>query len=218
MPPTRSRPPRFPWVGDEPRKPSNLDRTGRDIVLWLTFFLICLGLGYPTLSRYDPRKTGGLFDTQEYYELVNPVPGADYSHMRFRLLIPLMARPIDGIAAGHIGTWDPVFLALLTVNAFFTATTAYLLVFDRPPASPRGSSRAARGVPVPSQFRDRESAAIRSDRFCRGLLPARHRLESAHPAPLAIALLGYAGCTREGVLRALRDFLHCGLVDRRASP
>lgn len=28
------------------------------VLTWAMFFLMCLGLGYPTLSRYDPRQTG----------------------------------------------------------------------------------------------------------------------------------------------------------------
>src|SRR6266536_568641 len=30
------------------------------LMLWLLFFAICFGLGYATLSRYDPRTTAGL--------------------------------------------------------------------------------------------------------------------------------------------------------------
>lgn len=98
------------------------------ILLWLILFLICLGLGYPTLNRYDPRQTVGLSDSRAYYELVTRGPGAVEGFPRFRVLVPLLARPVSRLAAGRIGTWEPVFLGLLTVNAFFTATTAYLLI------------------------------------------------------------------------------------------
>ena len=37
-------------------------------------------------------------------------------------------RPIYWLADGHLHTWNPVFFALLVVNSFFIATTAYLLV------------------------------------------------------------------------------------------
>jgi hypothetical protein len=100
----------------------------RECVLWLFFFLICLGLGYPTLNRYDPRNAGGLSDTQTYYELVVHGPAAADPQNRYRLLIPWLARPLSRVAAGHIGTWEPVFFGLLIINSFFTATTAYLLV------------------------------------------------------------------------------------------
>lgn len=95
---------------------------------WLLFFLICLGLGYPTLNRYDPRRTGGLRDTVTYYELATGGPAHADSQLRYRMLIPLLARPVARIAAGHIGTWEPVFFGFLVVNSFFTATTAWLLV------------------------------------------------------------------------------------------
>src|SRR5258708_5886952 len=103
-------------------------RTGQTIFLWLILFLICLGLGYPTLNRYDPRATGGLSDSRDYYELVTRGPEAVDSHVRFRVLVPLLARPLSRIARGRIGSWEPVFLGLLVVNAFFTATTAFFLV------------------------------------------------------------------------------------------
>ena len=100
----------------------------RRMLLWVIFFLICLGLGYPTLNRYDPRNTGGLLDSQVYYQSVLHAPEVEPSHMAFRVLVPWLARPIYHIAEGHVGTWEPVFLGLLVVNAFFMATTTYLLV------------------------------------------------------------------------------------------
>jgi len=39
-------------------------------ILWVLFFLVCLGLGYPTLNRYDPRTSGGMIDSVDYYKLV----------------------------------------------------------------------------------------------------------------------------------------------------
>ena len=100
----------------------------REVILWLMLFFICLGLGYPTLNRYDPRSTGGLSDTQAYYDLVTSGSDSVFGHMRFRVLVPLLARPLYLAAKGRTGTWEPVFLGFLIVNAFFTATTAWLLV------------------------------------------------------------------------------------------
>jgi hypothetical protein len=94
---------------------------------WLTFFLICLGLGYPTLNRYDPRQTGGLSDTQTYYELAVHGPANADPQLRYRLLVPELAGAIARVAKGHVGTWDPVFFGFLVVNSFFAATTAFLL-------------------------------------------------------------------------------------------
>jgi len=95
---------------------------------WLLFFLICLGLGYPTLNRYDPRNTGGLSDTTTYYELATQGPEHADPQLKYRLLIPELSRPIANAARGHIGTWDPVFFGFLVVNSVFTASTAYLLM------------------------------------------------------------------------------------------
>jgi hypothetical protein len=103
-------------------------RFGREMVLWVVFYFICFGLGYPTLNRYDPRAVGGLSDSIEYYRLVTDGPAAVSGHMRFRILVPLLARPLSRVAQGRVGTWEPVYFGLLVVNAFFTATTAYLLV------------------------------------------------------------------------------------------
>src|SRR4051812_36181065 len=87
-------------------------RTSQTILLWLILFLICLGLGYPTLSRYDPRTTGGTSDSRHYYDLVTRGPGAVDSHVRFRVLVPLLARPLYRMAKGRLGSWEPVFLGL----------------------------------------------------------------------------------------------------------
>jgi hypothetical protein len=99
---------------------------GQKVILWSLFFLICMGLGYPTLSRYDPRSVPGLFDSSGYSSLVTGGNLAgDESH---RILVPYLARPIYWLVNGHLLTWNPVFFALLVVNSFFIATTAYLLV------------------------------------------------------------------------------------------
>ena len=85
-----------------------------------------MGLGYPTLNRYDPRSVPGLYDSVGYASLVTGANMAgDEAH---RVLVPYMAKPIYWLVKGHLHTWDPVFFALLAVNSFFIATTAYLLV------------------------------------------------------------------------------------------
>ncbi len=144
-------------VSEDLRSPATLppqeelDRAGagnwemtlkRAICLWFLFFLICLGLGYPTLNRYDPRKLEGTSDTAAYYEVVAghppPAPAYDHAHRRnaeqlfaenyYRLLVPYVAKPFYWLAKGRVGTWDPVFLGLLVANSFFTAVTACFLV------------------------------------------------------------------------------------------
>ena len=102
---------------------------GRRAIVWGLFFLVCLGIGYPALNRYDPRAVAGLYDTRAYYAMVTGEPlQEDQIDLGHRVLVPYLARPVYWLARGHIKTWDPVFLALLVVNSFFLATTASLLV------------------------------------------------------------------------------------------
>lgn len=96
--------------------------------LFCLFFLITLGLGYPILNRYDPRQIAGLTDVKSYAALVIGSPPPGPAHLRFRVLVPLIARPLYLIARGHVNTWDPVMLGLLICDAMFAAATALLIV------------------------------------------------------------------------------------------
>jgi hypothetical protein len=93
--------------------------------MWATFVLICFGLGYPTLNRYDPRQL--LPDAASYAKLAQDGPAAVASPFRFRVLVPYLARGVDWIAQGHTGSWDPLRFGFLVVNSIFAATTAYLI-------------------------------------------------------------------------------------------
>ena len=101
------------------------------LLLWLLFIAICFGLGYPTLRRYDPRKTEGLSDTPKYYATTT---GADpsvyvFSEMfRGRVLVPYVARPFYWFALKYFPGWNAGFFGLLVANALFCATTACLIV------------------------------------------------------------------------------------------
>jgi hypothetical protein len=109
-------------------------------LLWLLFLLICLGLGYPPLNRYDPGKLAGTSDVAEYRAIVvgRDSSGASDSTGAFdrlarsenyyRVLVPYVAKPFYWLARGHMRTWDPALLGLLVANSIFTATTASLLV------------------------------------------------------------------------------------------
>jgi hypothetical protein len=98
--------------------------------LFLIFFFICWGLGYPMLNRIDWRQApGGLNDVVTYATLVTTRPTPDLNeHMQFRILVPYLARPIYRMAKNHIGTWDPVMFGLLVVNSFFVALTVTFLL------------------------------------------------------------------------------------------
>jgi hypothetical protein len=97
-------------------------------IVWGTFFLIAFGLGYPTLNRYDPRRTGGLRDSVEYYKLVVSTPGTVNGHFRYRVLVPGLAKPLYHAVKGRLGSWDPALFSLLVVNAAFCATSALLIL------------------------------------------------------------------------------------------
>ncbi len=111
------------------------------VLLWLLFFLICLGLGHAPLNRYDPGMMEGTADVADYRNIVlgqrdEIPPGARegvsariYQAQNLnRVLVPYLARPFYWLGRGHLGTWDPVLFGLLIANAIFTATTASLLV------------------------------------------------------------------------------------------
>src|SRR5580658_2933982 len=96
-------------------------------VLWILLFLICLGLGYPTLNRYDPRRAGSPADSSLYYEMVLEDHPVNDGHMSFRMLVPYVAKPFYYLAKGRVRTWEPVFFGLLMSNSIFVATSAWLL-------------------------------------------------------------------------------------------
>ena len=96
------------------------------VILWTLFFLVCMGLGYPTLNRYDPRIASGVTDSRGYYSIV--LGGTDAGDESHRVLVPYLAKPIYWVTKSNLHTWNPVFFALLVVNSFFIATSAFLLV------------------------------------------------------------------------------------------
>jgi hypothetical protein len=99
----------------------------RWFVRWLLFFLISLGLGYAAVQRYDPRTTPGLSDANVYFRMVG---GEDVQgrEMRFRVLVPWVAKPFYALARKFLDTSRAVNLALLISNSIFCATSGCLLV------------------------------------------------------------------------------------------
>lgn len=99
------------------------------VIFWPLFFLICGGLGYPSLRRFDPRVTPGLSDTIKYYALTTGADQSAYAErFRGRVLVPYVARPFYWFALAHIPRWNPVFFGLLVSASIFCATTACLIV------------------------------------------------------------------------------------------
>ncbi len=105
--------------------PTGARRFPPRLLIWATFVLLCFGLGYPTLNRYDPRQL--LPDAAAYAKLAQNGPGSVDSPFRFRVLVPYLARAIDLLAQGHTGTWDPLLFGFLVVNSIFAAATAFLI-------------------------------------------------------------------------------------------
>lgn len=103
------------------------NRAGHLILLFVLFFLICFGLGYATVKRYDPRLQGINPDSAYYYEMVTG-EARQSVFWRYRVLIPGVARPVYWLARGRTGSWDPVFFSLLVANSLFVAATALVLV------------------------------------------------------------------------------------------
>jgi len=99
------------------------------LLLWLLFFAICCGLGYPALRRYDPRMTEGMSDSPKYYAIVVGADTSAFKEMfRCRVLVPYVARPFYWFAQRYLHTLNAGFFGLLMSNALFCATTACFVV------------------------------------------------------------------------------------------
>lgn len=96
------------------------------ILRWLLFFAMCLGLGYAALARYDPRQITGLSDSSFYLRLVrgDQVLARD---LRFRILVPYIAKPFYWLGKGRLGPEKSALFGLLIANSLFCATSASLL-------------------------------------------------------------------------------------------
>src|ERR1700722_9879641 len=99
------------------------------VTLWPIFFMICFGLGYPILSRFDPTQASGLSDAAQYFRLVVDGPQAAEGHFRYRVLVPYLAKPFYHAAVGHLRTWNPVSFSLLVVGSAFCASSSVVLIF-----------------------------------------------------------------------------------------
>jgi hypothetical protein len=99
------------------------------LILWPLFFMICGGLGYPSLRRFDPRLIPGLSDTIKYSAITTGADQSGYAErFKGRVLVPYVARPFYWFALKYIPTWNPAFFGLLVSASIFCATTACLIV------------------------------------------------------------------------------------------
>ena len=94
------------------------------VLLGVLFSLICFGLGYPIVNRYDPGRIGGTSDAAGYCEMVrNPLSIASY-----RPFVPALAKPFFWAANGRSGSWDPALFGMLASTSILTAATAVVIV------------------------------------------------------------------------------------------
>ena len=70
-------------------------------MLWGLFFLICHGLGYPSLNRYDPLTAPGLTDAADYFRMADGHAEQLGGHRRFRVLVPALAAPLHQLLNGR---------------------------------------------------------------------------------------------------------------------
>jgi hypothetical protein len=87
--------------------------------------MICLGLGYPTLNRYDPGQL--VPDAAQYHKMTVGGISAGNHNFAHRLLVPSLAHLVYLAAKGRIGTWDAGYFALLIVNSLFVSGVATML-------------------------------------------------------------------------------------------
>lgn len=94
------------------------------LLLGLLFLLICFGLGYPILNRYNPGKIPGTSDAADYVETVRePLNVASY-----RPFVPALAKPFYWMAKGRSGTWNPALFGMLAASSILTAATGVVIV------------------------------------------------------------------------------------------
>jgi hypothetical protein len=93
------------------------------LIIWPLFFVICFGLGYPILNRYDPGKVPGTSDAADYCDVVRAPLNISY-----RVFVPWVAKPFYLLAKGRIVSWDPALFGMLTASSVLTASTAVAIV------------------------------------------------------------------------------------------
>jgi hypothetical protein len=94
------------------------------VLLWILFFLICFGLGYPILNRYDPGTAGGTSDAADYANKVR----SPLSIMSYRPFVPALAKPFYWLAKGRVGSWNPALFGMLVATSILTAATALPII------------------------------------------------------------------------------------------
>lgn len=104
-------------------------------LLTLLFLILCFGLGYQGINRYDVRTSRGMGDVRVYYQMTEYCAGWQEPIWLHRALIPALARPIFLAVKGRTASWDAVYLSLHLWNSLFCALTALIIyLLARPKA------------------------------------------------------------------------------------
>jgi len=99
------------------------------LVIWTVFFLIAIGFGYQSVTRYDPAQSSFIDDTKIYSEIVlSGTKGITLDHRSTRVLVPFLARSVYSVVEGNIGLWNPVQFSLLFVASFFCASIVLMMI------------------------------------------------------------------------------------------
>jgi hypothetical protein len=102
-------------------------RYARWLGLWLVYAAIAAGVGYPILNRYDPTQLHGTSDTRAYAAAMTGEPGT-LGRNSYRVLQPMVGRPVYLLFENGIGAWNPVTLGLLFSSAVFIGGACCLIV------------------------------------------------------------------------------------------
>lgn len=85
--------------------------------------MVCFGLGYPILNRYDPEKVPGTSDAADYCAAVrSPLT------LSYRIFVPALAKPFYLLSRGRIGSWDPALFGMLIASSILSASTAIAII------------------------------------------------------------------------------------------
>tara|TARA_X000000368_G_scaffold10390_1_gene8307 strand:- start:6020 stop:7048 length:1029 start_codon:yes stop_codon:yes gene_type:complete len=101
-----------------------------DISLVGFFFIVCLGLGYGVLTRFDPTLLPALVDAHTYSNIVQNGISTwheDGPGVAHRVFVPSIAR-IVYLITPPIGSWNMVSFSLLVVNSLFTSFSALFIL------------------------------------------------------------------------------------------
>ena len=174
--------------------------TRNALLLGVLFFLICFGLGYPILNRYDPGTIGGTSDAAGYCaEVTGPLSIASY-----RPLVPTLAKAVllDGEGADR-QLESRTLRHVDEPSSLLTAATAVSHHCHWAAVQPLLCNLSRRSGALPGELRRSQLESGWLYRFRRGILPCSCYLVPSLRALVPFAALGHPRRSRQGDLCAL---------------